>query len=122
MKRYYFIPTQHEALIAQMIAIWEAQSPTAYVVCTGVFTRTQVSSLGSDVLSMCHDMRGELIPKTTYLQTGAFEWEKYDLLGFCLEGEFPKQYHDLAMSLEGAYSTQSNLEYLQYIDNLRNAS
>ena len=121
MKLYYFIPAQYEVLIAQIITAWTAQSPTAYVVCTGEFIRTQVSWQGYDVLSLCKDMTGEFIPKTTYLQTGEYEWERYELLGFCLEGEFPQTYHDLAMSLIGSYSTPDSLEYINYTNELRNA-
>jgi hypothetical protein len=122
MKRYYFIPTEFEGLISQMITAWEAQSPTAYVVCTGVYRYDQVNELGENEDSLVYDMRKRIIPKVFYSQMGENLWNKFTLRGFTLEGEFPQQYHELAMSLKGAFSTQSNIEYIEFINSTWNGS
>lgn len=118
MKRYYFIPTEFEGLISQMITAWKAQSPTAYVVVTGVFGYEQVSEVGEEEESLVYDMQNQVIKKVFYSRIDETIWNKYTLKGFTIEGEFPQQYHDLAMSLQGSFSTLSNIEYIDFINSL----
>jgi hypothetical protein len=118
MTKYYYIPTQHETILANMVLAWLAQSPSAYVVCTGAkYEITERVPFTETVESAVMAQDKTKIWKSYCVRVAENEYNKYELLAFCLEGNLPAQIRQIALSLEGVKEFDLH-DYIAYINEL----
>jgi hypothetical protein len=118
MTKYYYIPIEHENLLANMVLAWISQSPNAYVVCTGAkYSVTARVQFEETIESAVMAQDKTKIWKSYCVRVAENEYNKYELLAFCLEGNLPAQIRQIALSLEGVLEFDLH-DYLAYINEL----
>lgn len=99
LHKYTVIPTEHEALLAQMVLAWKGQSETAFVCVSGLHSATEASEMGEVVYTTVPDQLCNLIPSVAFSDDGFGIILKSELEYFLIEGELPEAVRTLAESL-----------------------
>ena len=87
MVKYYYIPVEHEALVAQMVDAWLAQSDTAFVCMTGDYLIVKNFEGIEWKASLVRDQARDFIKREMSFAGDDGYVDCYYLRGFILEGE-----------------------------------
>lgn len=110
MVRYFFIPPQHEAVLAQ--AVEDFRKRGGYVCLTGVYER--VGTPAPTRYTQVKDQVGDFILRDYQAGEGSFCTLKY----FCLEGDLLKyNYEQAVLALSGVVVIELAQEALEFIKN-----
>jgi len=107
MKRYFYIPIEHEEILTQAIDYWNQNGE--YSILTGVYiSRGKIIAGESTVKSK--NILQEIV-------TYPYTFENNNLIGFCLEGyleEVAPYFYDMICGLPDIMQFETNIEYLEF--------
>lgn len=121
MKKYFFLPKYYESLLAKDLTAF-LQENRGFTIVTGVYKEFEGIITNENTLVSAKLITGTIqFVKRNY--QNFFNKKKYDLIGFCLEGDletFAPEYYAKILTLPDIKIFDNSIDYLNYINSLHN--
>ncbi len=123
MKQYFYTPKHYETLIAENVSNYLSNNGD-FTIITGVYKETQNIIDNSNNIVYSKLRTGDII----FIKNGynnSFDNKNYELIGFCLEGNFEKEVPEVyqyILTLEDCFVFNTNIEYLAFLKQITQLS
>ena len=123
MKQYFYIPRQHEELLANVVNIWTSAPNYGWTIIVGVYQPAEVFEMGNSLVkNVLRVDRQEVLIPYGIAEVWLGQENIKGLVGFCLEGDldfYAPDFKAILQTLPNVKIFDTSKEYLEYIQTFK---